>query len=46
VLGMRPKPMALADEWPETAEALRKLGGACAREAAREDEDARLRIER
>lgn len=40
------KAAALADEWPETAEALRKLGDAYRREAEREDEDAKLRIER
>jgi hypothetical protein len=37
---------AIADAWPETAELLRKLADAYKREADREDEDARLRIER
>ena len=40
------KAASLSDSWPETAEVLRKLADTYAREAEREDEDARLRIER
>jgi hypothetical protein len=42
----RAKAAGLSDSWPETAEVLSKLADTYAREAEREDEDARLRIER
>jgi hypothetical protein len=45
-LGYIAKAEAIEHAWPETAEALRKLADAYTREAEREDDDARLRIER
>jgi hypothetical protein len=40
------KAEAVCHRWPETGEVLRRLAAAYVREAEREDEDARLRIER